>query len=283
VNDAIAATREWPSLSIDGSGNLYFVWMDNRDGNNNIYFSYSMDGGNTFSPDTLIHNGTPDDKYPGIAAGQESDALSEVHIAWTRVDTTMYVRGTPVPVGISGVYFAARETQNGILLKWEKTGYPQGAVWLLSRRESHTVYETIAQIEGENSCSYLDPKVKPGKTYCYSLTLFDTQGNSLATSETSIITNPQTNYPCITVLSNPCKTVTIRYSLGYDPEVCVLRIYDVQGRVVKTYSLDATKHSGTITWNGTDERGRQCPAGIYFAALSTAGALERREKFILLR
>jgi hypothetical protein len=283
VNDAVAAIREWPSISRDGLGNLYFVWMDNRDGNNNVYFSYSKDGGNTFSPDTLIHNGLPDDKYPGIVEGQQTGPLSEVHIAWTRVDTTMYAKGTPVLVGISEISFIATETSNGILLSWEKRGYTNGAVWLLSKRESQATYQIIARFEaGETVNSYLDVNVQSGKTYLYKLVLFDTEGNQLAVREASATMHPLHKETYLTVVSNPCKAVTLQYGFPDFLDGCNLAILDIQGRIVKTFSPTSIRKSGTISWNGTDERGRQCPDGVYFALLSS-GTQKKTAKFILLR
>jgi hypothetical protein len=285
VNDAIAATREWPSLSIDGSGNLYFVWMDNRDGNNNIYFSYSVDGGNTFSPDTCVHNGTPNDKYPGIAAGQETDALSEIHIAWTRVDTTMYAKGTPVPVGIEEVNFTAMEDQNGIVLTWAKKGFTSGVVWVLSKRESQTAYQAIARFEGEgfqNSCSHLDTAIQPGKTYFYKLVLFGTQGNSLAVKEITVTPHLLNNEPSLMVMSNPSKTATIHYAVAHSSDACELKIYDIQGRIVRIFSPTSAKDSGTVIWNGTEINGRKCSAGVYFVVLS-CGNRKKTAKFALLR
>jgi len=42
--------------SSDGS-NIYVVWQDNTPGNNEIYYSYSVDGGTSWSePDNLTNN-----------------------------------------------------------------------------------------------------------------------------------------------------------------------------------------------------------------------------------
>ncbi|TET24264.1 MAG: hypothetical protein E3J78_01435, partial [Candidatus Cloacimonadota bacterium] len=180
VNDNTAASREWPSLSLDGSDNIYVVWMDNRDGNSNIYFSYSTDGGNTFSPDTCVHNATPEDKYPGITAGAETDALSEVHIAWTRVDTTLYSKGSPVPVGITEIDFTASCCKDGIVLKWTTRGQIHGAAWILYRSESknHGYFEIDSGPVNprEKRHTYTDKNVIGGTLYLYRLNLLNEDG-----------------------------------------------------------------------------------------------------------
>jgi len=48
-----------------------------------------------------------------------------------------------------------------------------------------------------------------------------------------------------------------------------LRVYDVQGRVVRSYSLPSFPSS--LTWDGTDELGRALPSGTYFVTLDAAG------------
>jgi hypothetical protein len=46
VDDASGSTESrWPSIAVDLSGNAYVVWYDNRNGNNDVYFSYRPAGG----------------------------------------------------------------------------------------------------------------------------------------------------------------------------------------------------------------------------------------------
>jgi hypothetical protein len=48
-----------------------------------------------------------------------------------------------------------------------------------------------------------------------------------------------------------------------------LRVCDVQGRVVRSYSISPSPFS--LTWDGTDELGRALPSGTYFITLDAAG------------
>ena len=82
---------------------------------------------------------------------------------------------------------------------------------------------------------------------------------------------------------NPARThVAIRYSLSADTRVC-LRVHDLTGRVVRTLCASSMKR-GTygITWNGTDDRGRELARGVYFCRL-TAGDYRATEKLVLQR
>ncbi len=54
-----------------------------------------------------------------------------------------------------------------------------------------------------------------------------------------------------------------------EPEVS-LAIYDVAGRMVKSFNLESCiiYHESTIFWSGDDDLGRRLPGGVYFIELS---------------
>jgi hypothetical protein len=63
-----------------------------------------------------------------------------------------------------------------------------------------------------------------------------------------------------------------------------LKIFDVGGRVVKSFNLESCimNHESAIFWDGKDDSGRRLPAGVYFVRLE-AGDYRQIEKAILLR
>ena len=85
------------------------------------------------------------------------------------------------------------------------------------------------------------------------------------------------NYP------NPFNPVT---QIDYDlPQEGLARmvIYDVMGREVKVLvnqSLNAGYH--TVRWDGTNSRGANVSAGLYFCSLST-GSFNKTMKLLLLK
>ena len=85
------------------------------------------------------------------------------------------------------------------------------------------------------------------------------------------------NYP------NPFNPVT---QIDHDvPQEGLARmvIYDVMGREVKALvnqNLDAGYHS--IRWDGTNSRGMNVSAGLYFCSLST-GSFNKTTKLLLLK
>lgn len=62
-----------------------------------------------------------------------------------------------------------------------------------------------------------------------------------------------------------------------------LRIYDLTGRLVRTL-VDGSEPAGmrTVTWTGTDDRGRPVPSGAYFYELA-APSFSERKKMVLLK
>jgi hypothetical protein len=70
-----------PKISSDGS-NVYVTWMDMRNGNYDIYFNYSADGGATWqASDIRLDTGDPPgaygSQYPGITSSGD-----KVYVAW---------------------------------------------------------------------------------------------------------------------------------------------------------------------------------------------------------
>jgi flagellar hook assembly protein FlgD len=50
-----------------------------------------------------------------------------------------------------------------------------------------------------------------------------------------------------------------------------LCIYDATGRQVKSFNPESSimNHESMFSWDGTDDRGKRLPAGIYFVELNT--------------
>lgn len=91
VNDNTVTKNAWSlhwmatSLAISDNGNLYAIWQDERRdlGTNNydIYLSYSLDGGQTWSSDTLVNNSVNVHQVnPSVSV--KSGTIDTVLIVW---------------------------------------------------------------------------------------------------------------------------------------------------------------------------------------------------------
>ena len=79
------------------------------------------------------------------------------------------------------------------------------------------------------------------------------------------------------VYPNPFRTQTDirlliidnRYQITDDSEkITSLKIYDISGRLVKSFSSSDIGHRLSVTWRCEDQSGRAVPPGVYFATLS---------------
>ena len=79
-DDAGSADQRNPSLAADESGGLYVVWSDRRNGNYDIYFARSTDGGNTWSANVKVNSGADslDQRTPSLAV----DGSGGLYVAW---------------------------------------------------------------------------------------------------------------------------------------------------------------------------------------------------------
>lgn len=73
------------------------------------------------------------------------------------------------------------------------------------------------------------------------------------------------------IYPNPFKgEVNIRYCLGQNVTSSDLKIFDINGRLIRRFALP-TSHSllpTTISWHGTDMQKRKVPSGIYYCVLN---------------
>ena len=67
-----------PKISVDSSGNINVVWMDNDPGNRDTYFTCSEDNGATWSQVKNVSNSTDDSFNPDIAI----DNSGNINIVW---------------------------------------------------------------------------------------------------------------------------------------------------------------------------------------------------------
>jgi hypothetical protein len=82
---------------------------------------------------------------------------------------------------------------------------------------------------------------------------------------------------------NPFRThLAIRYSLAADGPVS-LAVHDITGRVVRQLcAANVRRGAYSVTWNGTDDRGREMARGVYFCRMN-ASDYTGTEKLVLQR
>ena len=109
---------------------------------------------------------------------------------------------------------------------------------------------------------------------------------------------PVTGYKLHQSYPNPFTAVTsVQFSVpsGFGDQQLSLRIYDTSGRLIRNLlnGVLVTDHlplTTAVSWDGTDNSGRQVPGGVYFYRLQArqkhggqAGGLRATKKLLLLR
>jgi hypothetical protein len=69
---------------------------------------------------------------------------------------------------------------------------------------------------------------------------------------------------------------------GTEPGPVSLRLYDASGRLVRSFTQRFAPGLNEVTWDGTDDRGRPLPGGVYLSRLDV-GAQKFNHKLILVR
>jgi parallel beta-helix repeat protein len=99
VNDVTTGTQDSPRIAVSRNGDIYVVWTDWRDGNGDIYFAKSNDGGMNFGPNIRVNDDAliVNQIRPSIA----TDSSQNVYVVWEDPRN-----------GNSDIYFA-RSTNRG--------------------------------------------------------------------------------------------------------------------------------------------------------------------------
>ena len=138
--------------------------------------------------------------------------------------------------------------------------------------------------------SYMDPDYVLNETQYYRLTAVDLSGNVSDYSdivEAAVLALDEDLIPDVYALHqnypNPFNPVTnIRYDLPEDAHV-MIRIFDIQGRMVKTLVSGQEKAGRkSIIWDATNQIGAQVAAGMYLYLIQ-AGEFKQTRKMVLLK
>ncbi len=87
------------------------------------------------------------------------------------------------------------------------------------------------------------------------------------------VTKFDVNVPTLKVYPNPfSKLINISFEKVHGAKGIGLKIYDISGRLVKSFLLSTFDFPLPISvaWNGTDDRGIHLPAGIYFLKVESS-------------
>ena len=239
------AVSWYPSIAVSGSL-VNVVWHDTRDGNREIYYKRSADGGLNWDTDTRLTNNTAVSSYPSIAVSG-----SLVHVVWQdeRAGNSEIYYKLSIDGGIN--WDTDIRLTNNTAVSWNPSVAVSGSqvhvVWTDDRGSKNEIYykrNPTGNLTGMQNISTEIPST-------FSL---------------------EQNYP------NPFNPSTvIRYQLPVVSKVS-LKVYDVMGREVETL-VNERLQPGTYETTFDDSK---LSSGVYFYMMS-AGNYNETKRMILMK
>lgn len=231
-----SGARRHPFIESDLSGNLYVVWSDSRDGNFEIYFKKSTDGGTTWSSDTGLTTASGASMEPSIILGDSGEIFlvwidnrdgnddlffkysEDYGLTWS-ADTNLV--NDPAPCGATHIAISSDKTDLYVLWNDQRDG--QSEVYF--KRGTISIAVSESQHRGREQTLEIMPVIFKG-------------------------------------------AVSIKYRATDDRSR--IKIYDATGRLVKQFDNLTMGESNQCVWYGSDESGDKVTPGVYFVHLQTS-------------
>lgn len=228
------------SIYTDRGNKLHVAWQDNRDGNLEIYYLRSENGGSTWGGEARLTNDSHSSVEPNITA----DLNDGVYLVWTDEQTDQ------------GVYF--KSSQDGGQTWSTDTCLTSGAV-----AQYDQFFPNIACNDSGTYLHVAWQDMRDGNLEVYYKRRTPEEGILEGITKSSNCTEMK-------IFPNPFREeVEIRlgmYDVGCAMYDTSLKIYDVGGRLVRdlSFGISYLALGTTVTWDGKDNGDKQVKAGIYF-------------------
>ena len=260
VNDTVSSSWQ-NSIDVDSRGYVHVLWRDDRDvPNANIYYSRSINGGLTFSPNIRVNDAAHEPEpqaYPSMCV----DDSGVVYAVWEEG-----------PASYSDVFFTL-STDTG---------------------DSVFVEPNVEVDDSDSLCDYPSVAVgDSGKIYVmwsdfrngfFTNDVFFCIGKyeSGVKEEGKKDTRHETTDIRLTIHPNPFRDrLNINFSIEHSAEDTELKIYDATGRLVKEFSHTSNQQFKQVIWAGDDNYGNKVPSGVYFLMFTTKRVRETRNLLLI--
>jgi hypothetical protein len=239
------AVSDYPSVGVSGQF-VHIAWYDDRDGNNEIYYKRSTDGGISWGADTRVTNDTAQSYGPSVSVSGQT-----LHIVWY-----------DFRAGNNEIYYK-RSTDGGV--SWEadtRLTNSSGVSFLPSVALSGSVVHVVWCDERDGNLEIYYKR--------------DPTGNPIG------IINNNSEIPKVFLLwqnyPNPFNPTTVIYYSVPKSAFVTIKIYDTLGREVKTL---ISKQHNTGNYTETFD-GSGLASGIYYYTMAADGYKQTR-KMILMK
>lgn len=285
-----------PSISTNGS-ELHIVWYDFRDGNGEIYYKHSTDGGLSWGEDTRLTNNSGSSLAPSISV-----SASDIHVVWQDDrdgdHKIFYIRSSDEGINWEQDTCITDNLDSSYLPSVVVSGFVVHVVWANEQPGNREIYykrstdagtnwEQDIQLTNASEESWL-PSVSLSGSILHVVWRDERDGNreiyykrnpnANVTEIENFITNLPTELNLAQNYPNPLNPVTtIKYSIPQRSNV-TLKVYDILGNEVAVL-VNEEKERGVYTVN-FDASG--LASGMYLYRLQ-AGSFVETKKMILLK
>jgi len=269
-----SASSSSPSIAVSNS-NIHVVWYDDRDGNFEIYYLQSIDGGSTWRTENRLTEDSGYSVFPSVAVSG-----SNVHIVWMDLRNgppdIYYKRSTDggttwqIDTDLPGYHSNAWSpsitvAESNIHLVWNDWRYEGIEIYYKRSTDKGTTWENDTRLTDDNTYS-VGPSVAVSDSNVHVVWNDDRDSNR----EIYYKRNPTGNIKLtrdsfLKIFPNPMKKTTlIRYCVT-ERKYISFNIYDILGRIVTTITAgERPPGIFTTSWNGKDLEGQEVTPGIYF-------------------
>jgi len=291
TNDAAGSYN--PSVSVSGT-NVHIIWEDKRDGNSEIYYKRSTDGGLSWGTDTRLTNNASLSNYPtSTVSGSDlyvvwrdlRDGNWEIYFkhsadagsTWgpdTRLtNATGNLKLSTVAASASGVHIAWTDDRNGNKEIFYMYSLDEGQSW---SNDTLLVNNNVTMSEGPSinlsgdavHLIWKDKRDGPNGEIYYKR---NPTGNLIGIKESDILKNDINIYP------NPASdNITISFS-NTELSKMSISIYNSLGIEIKRF--DEKELLGKSAINFSTE---SFPTGVYYCVLNY-GTKKISRSFVVLR
>jgi hypothetical protein len=223
-----------------------------------------------------------------IAAGDNFGVVGWTDLRNWPIDSDIYAsRIVDIPTAVNAVSeFTAEPLADGVHLRWRvNDGHGVSAIEVLRADESTAegVLGTTPVTGAEGLAEYVDATAQAGHSYTYRLRV--TLGGSASYLGPLAVHTPARIDALVWRATGPNPfaqraSVTLAVPRA---ENGVVRVYDVQGKVVRTLregQFEAGEHP--LEWDGRDVSGAEAPPGLYFVS-AQVGDEHARAKLTRIR
>jgi len=167
------------------------------------------------------------------------------------------------PVGI--LSFGITSAAEGARIRWRYRDDGDLASFTLYRNDSGTEVPVAAGLRTRNGeGEYLDRTAPADRIVVYTLEAIYRDGSRERVRSQSFRFRPPVTAAVRQNFPNPFASATAIPVLGPGGSAVAVDVFDVSGRRVRRLEAVLAAGEGSLAWDGTDEGGREVPAGIYF-------------------